>query len=263
MREYPGYKLVWHDEFEGDALDLSKWSYQVGRGNGPNEPGYGWGNGELQYYTDGGNLSVKNGLLTISARGEAAPDNGSPYTSSRIYTRGKFSFVYGRIEARMSLPTNVGMWPAFWLLPEDSPYGGWPYSGEIDIMERLMNQSEVNATGNSVFRSSAAVHVAGETGYDHYFSRNNQAKTSVRNFHLYTCLWDQEGITMMVDEVPFLEVSKDDWNQTSFYQGSDKPFDVPFYILLNLAVGGQAAKPLPSFSTDHFKIDYVRVYQAE
>lgn len=259
VRQYPGYHLIWNDEFNGESLDMGKWGYQVGTGD------WGWGNGELQYYTEGDNAQVKDGNLIITARKE--DKENSHYTSTRLWSSGKFSFKYGRVEARISLPTQIGMWPAFWMMPQDSVYGGWPYSGEIDIMERLLNQDAVNSTGNSVLRTSAAVHYANVNGNHTYWTRNSTASDSVRNYHLYTCVWDEESITMLVDDKQFLKVTKDSWGQYASYQQggtpTGAPFDQNFYIILNLAVGGQAATPLASFSSDQMKVDYVRVYQLD
>lgn len=255
IRQYPGYHLVWNDEFEGDSLDMGKWGYQVGTGD------WGWGNGELQYYTEGQNAKVGNGNLTITAKREDY--QGSQYTSTRLWTSGKFSCKYGRIEARISLPVTVGMWPAFWMMPQDSVYGGWPYSGEIDIMERLLNQELVNSTNNSVILTSAAIHFANATNGHTYRTRQNYASYTVRDYHLYTLLWDEESIQFMVDDVVFATYRKSQWNTNSLYAGTNAPFDQNFYIILNLAVGGQAARPSASFQSDEMKVDYVRVYQAD
>ncbi len=124
-------RLVWSDEFNGPTLDLNKWSFQTGDGCDMNL--CGWGNNELEYYTNStDNISVNNGLLSINARRQTI--NNRNYTSGKILTKNKFDFKYGYIEARMKLPTGKGMWPAFWMLPTDNVYGAWPTSGELDIM---------------------------------------------------------------------------------------------------------------------------------
>lgn len=138
-----GYKLIWHDEFDGDALDMNNWSYQIGTrdnygsGQGPDN----WGNNEQQYYSEN-NVKVSDGKLSVAAIKEPEKVGGKWYTSGRITSRGKFSFTYGYIEAKIQAPRGDGMWPAFWMLPQPpttenshNEYGGWARNGEIDIME--------------------------------------------------------------------------------------------------------------------------------
>lgn len=260
--EYDGYNLVWSDEFDGTQLDSSKWGYQIGNGD------WGWGNGELQYYTSNSrNSSVADGILTITAMKDQSMGNFN-YTSARITTSGKFSFAYGKIEARMSLPITQGMWPAFWLLPSvegTGAYGGWPSSGEIDIMERIMDQSKVDA-GNDPTITSSAIHYYNNFGGNNhsiYQTSENHALSSVRDWHVYGCEWTPDYIKTYIDEQTILIVARSTWAQLPGLQNTSAPFDKPFYILLNLAVGGRVATPAPDFVSDCMKVDYVRVYQAE
>ena len=126
------WNLVWEDDFSGSTLNTSNWSYQTGAG--------GWGNNELQHYTsNSNNIAVVGGNLEITAQEESF--NGSNYTSSRIRSINKADFTYGRMEARIQLPEGQGIWPAFWMMPTESEYGGWPASGEMDIMEYLGHQT--------------------------------------------------------------------------------------------------------------------------
>ena len=260
--EYDGYNLVWSDEFDGTKLDSSKWGYDIGNGN------WGWGNGELQYYTSNSrNSSVADGILTITAMKDQSMGNFN-YTSARITTSGKFSFAYGKIEARMSLPITQGMWPAFWLLPSvegTDSYGGWPSSGEIDIMERIMDQSKVDA-GNDPTISSSAIHYYNNFGgnnYSIYQTNENHALSSVRDWHVYGCEWTPDYIRTYIDTQTILTVNRSTWALLPGLQNTSAPFDKPFYILLNLAVGGRVATPASDFVSDCMQVDYVRVYQAE
>lgn len=260
--ECDGYNLVWSDEFDGTKLDSSKWGYDIGNGN------WGWGNGELQYYTSNSrNSSVADGILTITAMKDQSMGNFN-YTSARITTSGKFSFAYGKIEARMSLPITQGMWPAFWMLPSvegTNSYGGWPSSGEIDIMERIMDQSKVDA-GNDPTISSSAIHYYNNFGgnnYSIYQTNENHALSSVRDWHVYGCEWTPDYIRTYIDTQTILTVNRNTWALLPGLQNTSAPFDKPFYILLNLAVGGRVATPASDFVSDCMKVDYVRVYQAE
>lgn len=139
-----GWTLVWEDAFDGDTLNPDNWSAQTGNGQAYGLPA-GWGNNELQYYTSlSNNLEVSAGTLKITAREQSL--GGSNYTSARIRTINKQEFLYGRIEAKMKLPSTPGIWPAFWMLPTDSPYGGWASSGEIDVMESVNYADRMHGT---------------------------------------------------------------------------------------------------------------------
>ena len=256
-----GYVLVWSDEFEGDTLDMDKWSYQTGRqddyyGNkGPMD----WGNSELQYYTDGANVEVLNGELQIIAKRQQTGDK--QFTSARIATRDKFTFTYGKIEAKMQTPAIQGMWPAFWMLPNpsghgstDNEYGGWPANGELDIMEakgRLVNEVDTTLHFGEDWRNHD---MAGKT---------TKLSSSTEEWHTYGVEWTAEYIAWIIDgEEVFRVESSRYWSSASSV--SSAPFDKPFYILLNLAVGGQYdgyVQPPADFSEATMYVDYVRVYQ--
>ena len=235
-------ELVMSDEFETDGvLDNSIWSYDIGTGEN------GWGNNELQYYTDRPeNISVQNGILIIKAEKESF--EGSSYTSARIVTKAKFEQKYGRFEARIRLPYGQGLWPAFWLLGNSIDEVGWPNCGEIDIMEyRGQNPSIVLGTlhgpgysgGNSISKSYDLVNDRFDTG-----------------FHVFGIEWGPEYINFYVDDVLYNQLTPSDVT-------GDWVYDHPFYILINLAVGGNFVGS-PNNETvfpQTMLVDYVRVYK--
>ena len=242
-----GWELVWSDEFDGSALDDSKWTVQVGDGC----PALcGFGNNELQVYT-ADNHTVADGLLTITAREEA----DGTYTSTRMNTQGKAAWTYGRFEARIKLPVGQGIWPAFWMFFEDDTYGGWAASGEIDIMEYLGNAP------NEVF---GTLHYGGPFP-DNVFSGDElvlRSGTFADDFFVFAAEWEEGEIRWYVNNVLYQTQTSEDWYTT----GSDDPaapFNHDFFLLLNMAVGGNL--PGPPDETTPFpqtmEVDYVRVYQ--
>ncbi len=246
----PDCPLVWADEFDGNQLDQSKWSYQIGNGQLYGLPG--WGNNELQYYTDS-NDTVANGVLTITAKNDGA--GGYPYTSTRIRSLNKGDFTYGRFEMRAKLPTGQGMWPAFWMLPTDSSiYGTWAASGEIDIMEQ---------TGDDPDHIFGTLHYGGSFPQNTFSGSGTNLPTGSANaeFHTYAIEWQLDEIRWYIDDELYAVQSA--WfSQSGPYPA---PFDVDFHMLLNLAVGGNLpGNPDGStvFPMDYV-IDYVRVYQLE
>ena len=238
-----GYQLVWSDEFNYAGLpDASKWSYDIGGG--------GWGNEEAQYYTDSrlANAEVKGGQLFINVIKEDF--EGKKYTSARLVTRTKGDWLYGRIEVRAKLPNGVGMWPAIWMLPTDWAYGGWPDSGEIDIMENL---------GYIPYFVSATVQTQ---SYNFRSNSQKQAITGVPDcytqFHNYILEWESRELRIYVDSKLY---------QTFKNEGTGYmvwPFDKQFHLILNVAVGGTfgGAQGIDdSIFPRSMVIDYVRVYQ--
>lgn len=257
--EIEGLTLVWSDEFDGTALDPSKWGYQIGvrdEYHGKKGNTWYWGNNELQYYTED-SVSVADGVLTITASRRDYED--MEYTSARILTRDLASFTYGYFEARMKLPVVQGMWPAFWMMPQPSgttstrnEYGGWSASGEIDIME---------ARGRIADEVGNALHYGGNP---HVYSADGQKlDTPISEWHTYGLDWTPDSITWYVDgEVAFKVTSSQWW--TSASDGESAPFDKPFYIILNLAVGGNydgGIRPPEDFESADMIVDYVRVYE--
>ena len=257
--EYEGYKLFWSDEFDGEELNTDYWECMIGDGS----PNVGWGNSELEYYT-AENASVKDGNLVITARREQK--GGYDYTSARLRTYKKVHFKYGRIEARISLPEVTGMWPAFWMLPEENYQGKWwPYNGEIDIME---------AKGRLNDEYSGAVHYANVGGNDEYQSfahslngegRNaKENKTYISEFHLYSLEWDEDEMRWFFDGEQVNKVSDRAWKRTLDDGTTYSPFDYDFHILLNLAVGGHFdgyREPPADFESAEMKVNFVRVYE--
>ncbi len=241
--------LVWNDEFDGaigDLPDFEKWSYDLGTGD------HGWGNNELQTYTnDPENISQDgNGNLVITAI-----KNGSSYTSARIKTKGILEQQYGRFEARIQTPYGQGLWPAFWMLGNDSDTNTWPKCGEIDIMElrgQKPNVVQSSLHGPGYFGSNPIT--------DTYTLINNRFDTG---FHIFAVDWDENKIDFYVDGYLYQRVNKSDVDNKVVY-GVPKvwAFDHPFYLILNLAVGGNfLGNPNTSTSfPQKMTIDYVRVY---
>jgi len=236
-------ELVWSDEFDVDgAPDANNWAYDIGTGFN------GWGNNELQYYTDRPeNVVAQNGVLIITAREESF--EGSNYTSARLLTKGKFERQYGRFEARIWLPSGKGIWPAFWMLGADIDTNIWPGCGEIDILENAGSKPTI---------ISGAVHGPGYSGgspiLKEYDLGNDRVDTG---FHIYGIEWGPEYINFYVDDVLYNQITPDDvTGEWVFDKG-------PFFILMNLAVGGLFDGP-PNAETvfpQTMLVDYVRIYK--
>ncbi len=240
-------ELVMQDEFDIDGnLDSALWSFDIGNGEGT-DAGPGWGNNELQYYTDRKeNITVQNGILIITAKKESY--KGSSYTSAKILTKGKFAQAYGRFEARMRLPYGQGMWPAFWLLGENIDEVKWPNCGEIDIMENRGQEPSI---------TNGTVHGPGYSGGQaitkSYDLVNDRLDTG---FHVFGIEWGPKYINFYVDDVLYNQITPADVT-------GEWVFDRPFYIIINLAVGGSFVGP-PNSETSFpqtLLVDYVRVYK--
>ena len=246
-----GLRLVWQDEFDGTRLDPQSWFFETGDGSQYGIPG--WGNSELQWYLPN-SAQIENGNLVITARREAR--GGLQYTSARINTRDRFAFRYGRIEARMKLPAGQGMWPAFWLMPQEEYYGGWAASGEIDIMEA------VNLGGSGGNAVTGTLHYGGAWPNNTSFgNRHIVATDATQQFHVYALEWDEREMRWYVDDT--LYATQRDWYTTA--APFPAPFDRSFYIVLNVAVGGRFPGP-PNAATVFpvsMEVDYVRVYSGE
>ncbi len=239
--ERSGWEIVWHDEFEEPALNLEKWTFDIG--------GNGWGNQELQAYTNRPeNVRVEDGMLVIEARHEEELIRGREYSSARLKTQGLHAWQYGRIEARLKLPYGQGIWPAFWMLGDNLYQKGWPAAGEIDIMEFI---------GREPDHIYATVHAPGYSGGDGAGSSITVPADSLRNdFHVYAIEWEENEIRWYFDDRQYFKLTHtdvpDEWI-----------FDHPFFIILNLAVGGR----WPGYPDDttvfpqFLYVDYVRVYE--
>ena len=243
--------LVWSDEFDEAQLDPEKWFFESGDGSQYGIPD--WGNDELQWYDPDG-AALRNGMLIIVARNESR--GGKNYTSGRINTRDRFAFRYGRVEARIRLPGGQGLWPAFWLLPQDEFYGTWAASGEIDIME------SVNPAASGANTIYGTIHYGGESPDNESTGERYTVPTDVTtDFHTYALEWDPSELRWYVDDV--LYAVQNSWSTTS--AAYPAPFDQSFYILFNVAVGGDWPGP-PDANTPFpvlMEVDYVRVYSGE
>ena len=235
-------QLTMQDEFDTDgAPDSSIWSYDIGTGQN------GWGNSELQYYTDRTeNVTVNNGYLIITANKENF--EGAAYTSARLLTKDKFEQKYGRFEARIRLPYGQGIWPAFWMLGANSDTAIWPQCGEIDIMENRGQQPTL-ITGSI----HGPGYSAGESISKEYDLVNDRFDTG---FHIFGIEWGPDYINFYVDDVLYNQITPED-------APGEWVFDQPFYILMNVAVGGNFVGP-PNSETkfpQSMLVDYVRVYK--
>lgn len=224
------YQLVWSDEFDEDSINTNVWNFERG--------GNGWGNNEQQYYQSD-NASIENGNLVITAKKETVGSNS--YTSSRMTTQGKKEFEYGRIEARIKLPLGQGLWPAFWLLGSDINIAGWPACGETDIMEHINTDSLIYGT----------IH------WDNngHAQDGSHTSSSPSQYHVYALEWTASTIKWSIDSVEYYK--------SNILSNTQDEFRAPFFIILNLAVGGN----WPGQQIDESKlpakmyVDYVRVYQ--
>jgi beta-glucanase (GH16 family) len=243
--------LVWADEFDAVQLDPEDWFFDSGDGSQYGIPG--WGNNELQWYLPN-SAQLENGNLVITARNEMS--NGKDYTSARINTRDRFAFRYGRVEARIRLPGGQGIWPAFWLLPQDEAYGTWAASGEIDIMEAV----NLGGTGGNAVHGT--IHYGGSWPNNEFSGESYLVSTdATAEFHTYALEWDATEIRWYVDDVLF--AMRNTWYSTA--GNFPAPFDQHFYLLLNVAVGGNWPGS-PNASTVFpvtMEVDYVRVYSGE
>jgi beta-glucanase (GH16 family) len=244
----PFTQLVWSDEFDVPGKpDTGRWDYDLGDGC-PNV--CGWGNNELEYYTENEkNARIENGHLIIEAHKESAGDK--LYTSARLVTRARGDWLYGRLEIRAKLPRGKGTWPAIWMLSTDWKYGGWPASGEIDIMEHVgYDPGVVHGT----IHTEAYNHQKGTHKGEHIEVADAQDE-----FHDYAIEWRENSINFFVDNQQYHRVER---SATDGYE--EWPFDQRFHLILNLAVGGNwggAEGVDESIWPQRLVVDYVRVYQ--
>jgi beta-glucanase (GH16 family) len=232
----PNTTLVWSEEFDvNGAPNSAKWGYDIGTGSG------GWGNNELQYYTNRPeNVIVDGGVLKVKAIKESY--SGSQYTSARILTKDKFAFTYGKVEVRAKLPAGVGTWPAIWMLGSDISSVGWPACGEIDIMEHL---------GRDLNRIYGTLHYPGRSGGN----ANGATKTitnATTEFHKYGLEWSADYIRISVDDEVYLQVPN----------SAGIPFNHDFFFIVNIAMGGNFGGAVdPAFTSATMEVDYIRVYK--
>lgn len=272
----PDWQLVWADEFEGTALDRNRWVLA--------EDCWGGGNEERQCYTArGANHRVKDGVLEIVAQREdytgpayprdqrdnpqkAVAKREKPFTSARLSTQGKASWLYGKVQIRARLPQGQGTWPAIWMLPEDWAYGGWARSGEIDIMEAVnLGQPCPTCEGGTENRVLGTIHFGGEPPRNRYITEET-ALADPTAFHTYEVEWDKNGMVWRVDGKDYARREPHEWHTLA----SDKPgapFDKPFHLILNLAIGGHLSESRNAKGVDPagfpktMAVDWVRVWQ--
>ncbi|MFH1120484.1 MAG: glycoside hydrolase family 16 protein [Bacteroidota bacterium] len=235
---YDGYQLVWNDEFTGTALNSRYWSYETGAG--------GWGNNELQYYRQE-NTSVSDDVLIIEARKENYQN--SSYTSSRLVTRDKKSFKYGRIDIRALLPEGQGIWPALWMLGDNITNVGWPQCGETDIMEMIGGSGREKTVYGTLHWDNNG-HV--QYGQSYSLSTGNFAD----EYHVFTIIWDAAKIMWYVNDVKYNEVDITPAHMTEFQASS--------FFIFNIAVGGvwPGNPDATTVFPQQMKVDYIRVFQA-
>lgn len=228
--------LVWSDEFNTDgAPDPAKWGYDIGTGSG------GWGNAELEYYTNRPeNVIVQGGSLKIKAIKEAY--NGSAYTSARLLSQNKYAFKYGKVEVRAKLPAGVGTWPAVWMLGSDIATADWPGCGEIDIMEHR---------GSELNKIFGTLHYPGRSG-GNADGNTKMISNATTEFHVYSLEWSPSAIKIAVDGETYHVVA----NSAAI------PFNHDFFFIINLAMGGGFGGAVdPAFSNATMEVDYIRVYK--
>lgn len=279
--EGAGWELVWADEFEGTALDRTKWTPEVSC--------WGGGNDERQCYTDRPeNIAVEGGMLLLKAKEERFAGPARPpeiaerenptlvqsHTSGKVRTIGLHAWRYGRIEARAKVPTGQGTWPAVWMMPNDPAYGAWPRSGEIDILEavNIGAKCKVCEGGKGENRTISALHFGDYPPQNRFVDSRTALPTFALpsdDFHVYAVEWGEGLIRFLVDDRVHLTVTAEQWSTAAPNAKGNPaaPFDQPFYIMANLAVGGRlseennakgvAASSFPA----QFAIDWIRVYR--
>ena len=279
-----GWTLAFDDEFNGNALDASKWTIY--------RDCWGGGNYERQCYTGRPeNISVHDGALDLTARFETAtgpalsadlrtpgvtpPSATKPFTSGKISTKGKFSFTYGRVEVRAKLPIGQGVWPAIWLLPENFVYGPWPASGEMDVMEAVnVGVHCVDCPGGVQNNIYGTIHYGGDQHHQWQQKGVQLSKNTEAEWHVYRMDWAPDRITWYLDGKEYNEIKLANWrpklmqNKTEIAPAIvNAPFDRPFHLILNFAVGGQwpeghdlGGVALADYPKN-FSIDWVHIYQ--
>ena len=243
-RQYDGFNLVWSDEFSGTALDSRYWNFNIGTGSN------GWGNNEWQYYREQ-NVSLSEGFLTITAKEESF--GGQNYTSSRIKTEGLVDFTYGRVDIRAVLPRGQGIWPALWSLGTNFSRVGWPYSGEIDIMEMIGGGGREDTVHGTVHWNIGGL----DAPFAHtYIGGAYYGEDFSAGFNVFSIIRTADQIEWRVNDVPYYHFDIDD-------SASLAPFRKPFFLIFNVAVGGNWPG-YPDASTtfpQKMIVDYVRIFE--
>ena len=252
------WAIVWADEFAGDELDFSKWEKE--------ENNYGGGNNERQAYrTDRKYCFVKDGLLNIAVYRDAhttSDGKKQPYSSARLRTQKRGDWKYGRFEVRAKLPKGQGIWPAVWMLPTESKYGGWAAGGEIDILE---------SRGSAVHETTGAIHFGGAWPRNTYLAHSYTfpKQDAAEAFHVYAVEWSADEIKWFVDGKLCKARKKSEWFSEVAKKNQRAPFDQPFHLIVNVAVDGRFFEKTDQradlLSPDAFpqtmQVDYIRVYK--
>lgn len=234
------YKLVWFDEFSNPTIDAANWTYEIGNNNG-------WGNNELEYYTNRSvNSYILGGSLVIEAKKESY--GGKSYTSARMITKGKKYFTYGKIEARIKLPYGKGIWPAFWMLGENISTVGWPSCGEIDIIELIGG-----GTNDKTIYGTAHWESNGHASYGGNYTLSSG--TFADNYHIFSITWTSKAIQWYVDGINYKTIDITPAGLAAFHKNQ--------FIILNLAVGGNwpGNPDATTIFPQKMYVDYIRVYQ--
>jgi len=239
---YPNYTLAWSDEFNTSGISSANWSFEMGNNNG-------WGNNELEYYTDRTqNAFVSSGNLIIEARAESF--GGKNYTSARMITKSKQAFKFGRIDIRARMPKGKGIWPALWMLGNNIDAVGWPACGEMDILEMLGHEPN-KIFGTMHWGNTVQSHASKGSSY------TLSAGSFDQQFHVYSLIWKQDDIRVLVDDQEYVHVTSVD------VQGSNYPFNSNFFFIFNIAVGGSwpGSPDGTTVFPQRMLVDYVRVFQ--
>jgi beta-glucanase (GH16 family) len=241
---YAGMNLVWNDEFSGTSLNTADWTFEIGTGTN------GWGNNELQYYRQE-NTTFQDGHMIITAKKENFGDR--EYTSSRIITKDKKTFQYGRIDIRAALPKGQGIWPALWMLGNNISSVNWPACGELDIMEMIGGQNREKTVFGTLHWDNGGSHACTCDKPGHTLSSG----TFADKFHVFSVVWNENKITWYVDDVQF--------NQIDISPAGLSEFRNKFFFIFNVAVGGNWPGAPDGTSTypQHMIVDYIRVFQPQ
>lgn len=273
------WRLVWSDEFDGPAIDRAKWDFDVDC--------WGGGNDERQCYTDDRrNAAVEDGRLVITARRERrtgpaypAAQRGDPekakatatkdFTSARLVTRGKAAWTYGKIEVRAKLPQGQGTWPAIWMLPEEAHYGAWAASGEIDILEAVnLGVACKDCAGGTENRILGTLHFGGTAPANQHKGAETTLPAPLDGWHVFGLVWREGRFDWTIDGRVYASQVAGDWT-TGATDDPAAPFDRPFHLILNLAIGGGLAESRTAGGVDEtgypkrMEVDWVRVWQSE
>ena len=236
---YEGMTMIWSDEFDGPEINNNNWTFEIGTGNG------GWGNNELQYYQED-NTSIIDGNLVIEARRQTLEN--SNYTSSRLITRGKQSFKYGRVDIRAVMPEGQGIWPALWMLGSNHSQVGWPTCGEIDIMEMIGGEEKDNVVHGTAHWNQGGVVSYGQ-------SMTNESGKLSEEYHVYSIIWDEQSIRWFFDDI--------NYNTIDITPEALSAFHDDFFFIMNIAVGGNwpGSPDNTTIFPQWMIVDYIRVFQ--